>query len=154
MPGQLTTVMCRNYMKDDFMDITLFNQGLRPGDKLAYFALVLNGKIYCIQEKMSAYRFVYRNSTSFTATYKYDFEKSEKWNRALIEYSKKNKFREGIKYGELLYFRNLANGFKAKQCSLKQLFGYQKKITHKTKTVFLYIRYWVRNHVLHKELWV
>ena len=154
MPGQLTTMMCRNYIKDDSMDISFFNKGLRPGDRLVYFAMTLNGKIYCMQEKMSAYRFVYRGGTSYTANYKYDFKKAEEWNLSLIEYSKKNKLIDGIKYGELLYLRNLIKGVSTKQCSLKQSRGYLKKISHKGRAFRLYVIHWIRHHILHITLWV
>lgn len=155
MPGQLTTVMCRNYIKDDTMDTAFFlNKGLSPGDRLAYFAFILNGKVYCIQEPMSAYRQIRKSGTSFTAAYKYNFKKEERWNYALIEYSEKNNFKDGIKYGELLYFRNLISGLSSKQCSVRQMLNYMKNINHKFRTVVLYIRHWIRHHVLHKTLWV
>lgn len=127
MPGQLTTMMCRNYMKEDFMDTSLFEKGLSPGDKLAYFALVLNGKVYCMQEIMSAYRHVRKSGTSFTAMYEYKFKKEERWNYGLIEYAEKNNFKEGLKYAEMLYLRNLISGVTSKQCSLKQMLSYMKK---------------------------
>ena len=107
-----------------------------------------------MQEKMSAYRFVYRGGTSYTANYKYDFKKAEEWNLSLIEYSKKNKLIDGIKYGELLYLRNLINGVSTKQCSLKQSRVYLKKISHKGRAFRLYVIHWIRHHILHKTLWV
>lgn len=154
MPGQLTTLMYRNIIKDENVDTSLLEKGLGLGDRLTYFALILNGKIRCIQESMSAYRFVYKSGSSFTANYKFDFIKTEKINLNMIEYAEKINSPEGIKYAELLYFRNLMNGVSSKQCNLRQIFGYMKNIKHKINTVLLYIMYWFKNHILHQKLWV
>ena len=58
MPGQTATVMSINYMKIPLFDLTVFDKVPGPGDKIKYFALVTNGKIYCEQCAMSAYRLV------------------------------------------------------------------------------------------------
>lgn len=154
MPGQLTTFMYRNYFKNDILDRSLFNKGLHPGDRLTYFAFVLNGKIHCIQEVMSAYRHIKSGGTSFSATLKYDFEKMERWNYGLVEYARKLNHSEGIKYSELIYFRNLVNGLKAGQCGKKEFFVYLKKVDYRAKTICLYLKHWIRHHILHKTIWV
>lgn len=154
MPGQLTTLMYRNILKDDNVDTSVFEKGLIPGDRLTYFILAVNGKVKCIQEKMSAYRFIYRSGSSFTANYKFKFDETERYYSGLIDYAKSIRDREVMKYSELLYFKNLMNGVSAKQCNLKDVLKNMKKIKHKVATVFLYMKYWFRNHVLHETLWV
>ncbi len=44
-PGQLATVLSRNFIKDNWFDPTIMERHLIPGDKLLYFALVTNGKV-------------------------------------------------------------------------------------------------------------
>lgn len=90
MPGQLTTVLCRNYMLPNSIDTSLLTQGLNPGDQLLYFALLCNGKIRCFQEVMSAYRHVTNHGFSYSATERYDYEKTTRWHVALREYACKN----------------------------------------------------------------
>lgn len=153
MPGQYATLMYRNYYVDKYMDISIFNKGLYPGDRIVYFALVLNGKIRCMQTPMTAYRHIKKGGTSFSATYKYNFEKDEKWNYSLLEYAG-NFDKRTIKYTEMLYFRNLMSGLKSKQCTKRQFLRYMRKIHYKFSAVILYTKHWIRHHLLHKKLWV
>ena len=110
LPGQLATVMYRNYLFDSDIDTSILGQGLMPTDRLIYFMLGIYGKIYCMQEKMSAYRFVYDTGSSFTANYKYEFGKEENWNRKLLEYAYRTKKKNAIKCAEILYARALWKG--------------------------------------------
>lgn len=154
MPGQLATVMYRNYMHYKMIDTSLFEKGLHPGDRLSYFALVSNGKVKCIQKIMSAYRHITKSGTSFSATYKYDFIHDEEWNRGLVDYARIIMNKEAIKYAELLYFRNLMNGMKLKQCSRKEVSEYCDKANIKKRIIVLYITYWIKHHIFHRKLWV
>jgi hypothetical protein len=77
MPGQTTTLMTRNYMINDIMDTTLILYRYGPGDQRLYFSLILNGRIFCMDDIMSAYRYVTSGGTSFSANNKYVFEKLE-----------------------------------------------------------------------------
>jgi glycosyltransferase involved in cell wall biosynthesis len=154
MPGQLTTIMYRNYMRGDVIDTSLFQKGLRPGDRLNYFALASNGKIHCIQKVMSAYRHIKNEGTSYSAIHKYDFEKSEQWNLGLVEYAKVINNKQAQKYAEMLYFRNLMNGYSAKQCNVKEFFDSMKKLDYRAGTVILYARYWINHHIFHKKIWI
>lgn len=153
MPGQYATLMYRNYYIDEYMDTSILKKGLRPGDRVTYFALTLNGRIRCIQEPMTAYRHVKKSGTSFSATYKYSFENAENWNYSLVQYAR-NFDKNVIKYTEMIYFRNLMIGLKERQCTKKQIFKYMKKINYKFSVVGLYIKHWIRHHLLHKKLWV
>ncbi len=93
MPGQLTTLLCRNYMLPGSMDISLMTQGLTPGDQLLYFTLLYHGKVYCMQEVMSAYRHITSTGSSFSATVRFQGDKEMIWYQALRNYAKKqNRF--------------------------------------------------------------
>lgn len=154
MPGQLTTMMVRNYYRDNVIDLSLFEQNVKPGDRVAFFALITCGRIHCVQEVMSAYRHVKKSGTSFSATQKYNFIEANRCYKAMIEYSKKMDNKKSEKYAELMYFRNLMNGYMAKQCSVKDIFVYLKNIKHKLRTVFLYVKYYINHHILKKKMWV
>ena len=68
LPGQTTTILSRNYYKFRNIDYALDVQGAMPGDRVRAFLLAANGKVYCIQQKWSAYRFVPYTGNSFSAT--------------------------------------------------------------------------------------
>lgn len=87
MPGQLTTVMCRNFMLDEDFDKEILLKELSPGDRLMYFALLCHGRIFCAQEIMSAYRHVTNTGSSYSANVKFKYEKEKEWYGALAEYA-------------------------------------------------------------------
>ena len=153
MPGQLATFMHRNcYMDTDF-NSELFFKGLVPGDRLLYYAIATHGKIYCIQEEMSAYRHVKKEGTSFSATYEYNFNKSKVWHEELLKYIENTDNKQAKKYVRLLYFKCLMQGFKAGKYSLKQVIKSTKDIG-RVKTITLYMKYMIRKNILHKKIWV
>lgn len=69
LPGQTTTILSRNYYKNKLFDFALDVHGTQPGDRVRAFLLAANGKVYCIQKKWSAYRFVPYAGSSFSATH-------------------------------------------------------------------------------------
>ena len=105
LPGQLTTVMCRNIFQEKSINTDLLNQGLFPADRLLYFILISYGNIYCIQESMSAYRQVLKNGSSFSANYVWDYNIEKKWYLALVDYTKEIEKYELKKYTELLLMK-------------------------------------------------
>ena len=117
LPGQYTTLMCRNYFLDDSFDKMLVNTRLAPGDRYLYFSLLCSSRIFCMQDVMSAYRHIVHGGTSFSATFKYSFLHTEEWHKNLIKYAKKQKNEEAILTAEYLYARNLAAGVKHKEIS-------------------------------------
>lgn len=96
MPGQTATVLCRNYMILDGFDRSLIEQELTPGDQINYFSMLCYGKIYCMQEIMSAYRHITNHGTSYSATYTFDYEKERAWYGALADFAEKHCSREVI----------------------------------------------------------
>lgn len=140
MPGQLATVMVRNYAHGDYFDISLISKRLSPKDRLIWFSIICNGRIYCAPDIMSAYRHITSGGSSFSACYKYDFLHDEKWNFALIEYSRKIKNKKALIYSELLYTRNLLKGIVKKQLRIKESYKYLSNIEHKAKVVKMLIK--------------
>lgn len=66
-PGQTTTILFRNYYRDNlFQEVP--SGLLALGDVGRNFLFGSYGKVKCIQEKWTAYRYVVDEGTSFTAT--------------------------------------------------------------------------------------
>lgn len=140
LPGQFATLMTKNYIQEEIFDTSLLHQSLSPADRLIAFCLVANGRVYCMQEIMSAYRHITDHGTSFSATYKYDFERSEKYQRAVLVYARTLSNKKAVYYAELMYLRNLLKGFVRHDISLRALMGYSKQVENKTKVLFLLIK--------------
>lgn len=153
LPGQLTTVMYRNPNKNQ-IDMSILSKGLSPGDRLIYFALACQGNIYCIQECMSAYRYVTDSGTSFSATYHYDYLKEKKWYRTLIEYAVSLGNKEAEKIAQMLYLRNVVHGLKIKQLAWGEFFKEIKKGKLSRGSFYLYIKQYINHHLLKKQIWL
>lgn len=149
-PGQLATVMTRNFIRNYYFDVTIMERHLTPGDKLLYFALVTNGKVKCLQENLTAYRHVRTYGSSYSANYKYNFYTDEHWHSELLLFAKKQK--KGVKYIEALYFGCLVYGIKKKNISFSELKEYMKKIQNKPRAILLFTVRMINSHILHKRL--
>lgn len=147
-PGQLTTVMCRNFYKEDLFDFTILEKHLSPSDKLMYFALVTNGRVKCIQKSMSAYRHVRKGGASYSANYKYNFVEDEHWHFELLLFSKQQK--KGVKCVEALYFGCLIHGIKKKAISLRKAVAYMNNLDNKFTAVVLFLKRMIDIHILGK----
>lgn len=135
-PGQLATVMCRNFNVNKYFDETILERHLTPGDKLLYFALTTNGKVKVLQESLSAYRHVRNKGSSYSANYKYDFKADENWYSHLLCFAKEQN--KGLLVAEALYFGCLVHGMKEKQIDQKQFCQYFKNLNHKVASVILF----------------
>lgn len=153
MPGQLTTVMYRNIYKTPIVDLSLLDKDLTPGDRLIYLTLILNGKVFCIQNVMSAYRHVTTHGDSFSATHKYNFTESEEYYRAIMIYANKYGPVEK-KYGEILYFRCLMKGLKTRQCTLQKAKACFASMNYKYYAMWMWILYKWRKDIMHKKIWM
>lgn len=140
MPGQLATVMQRNYMRDDLFDTSILNKGLVPGDRLIYFALVCNGKVHCIQETMSAYRHITTHGTSFSASYRFNFEREENWYKELINYARRLNNEQAVRIAEACYGHWLFMSLKRKNISFSQFKTLFNKIPHRGRVTALSVR--------------
>ncbi len=152
-PGQLTTIMYRNIYIDPNIDTSILDIGLIPGDRLLFFLLIMYGKIYCLQESMSAYRHITNNGASYSANYHYIFREEEHWYKCLLQYSKQF----GVvpqKYIECLYIRCLFKGYRKKQCSLNQLFTYMKNIKYIHYSLIMWLIYKFKKDIFHCKIWI
>lgn len=134
LPGQLTTIMSRNYIKDNKFDYSILEKHLSPGDRLLVYMLLCYGKVYCLNEKMSAYRHIIKGGSSYSANIRYKFEKDEQWWRELMVYAKKHGS-VGIVYIEFKYLLTLLRGVRYKDINLKQFLERYMSITNKKKAV-------------------
>ncbi|MBO5909229.1 MAG: glycosyltransferase [Clostridia bacterium] len=153
MPGQLTTVICHNYMIDDNFDTTIVNKGLIPGDRLLYFALLCHGKIYCMQEIMSAYRHITTHGSSFSATFRFDFKKHKVWQKELIEYAKKHSSKKTVKIAEYQLLCIIIKALFQRQLTLLQAFREFLKIKYKISTIIIGFKRIINKKILHKKLY-
>lgn len=151
LPGQYTTMLCRNYMTDPDFDRWLLENGVAPGDRNTIFSMACQGKIYCMQETMSAYRHITSGGSSFSANFRYRFEKEELGMRRRLEFARRLNHAEAEKYAEMLYLRNLryakrrglVDAATAKEC--------QKRIHHKLRTRLLLLRRDINYHLLRRK---
>lgn len=148
-PGQTTTVMYKNFVKEYIFDKSILEKHLIPGDKLLYFALVTSGKIFCMQEVMSAYRYVKKSGSSYSANYKYDFLKDVHWYTELLKYAGKVNDKYALKCVGALYIGCLIHGLKARQLKFGDFLGYLSKVKTKTSSFFLYFLRMYNIHIRH-----
>lgn len=138
VPGQTTTVMYRNYYRYNLFDTSILEMNLIPGDLLKYYCLVTNGKIFCMEDVLSAYRHVKQGGSSFSANNKYNFKKAELWNRSLYFYAKKNSDRYGKIITGTLYFHVILVGIKKGELPLRDAIKIVKNDINNLHSVLYY----------------
>ncbi len=153
MPGQLATVLHRNHYLDNSFDEACFEESIPNKDRLVFFYLASHGKIHCSREQMSAYRHVKDEGTSFSATYQYDYEKNKRLCGSLIKATKDGD-PKSKEIAEMLYYKNLMQGLKQKQCSMKEVKEERKKLDNCGKAKRLYFKQWINHNLLHKKIWI
>jgi hypothetical protein len=153
MPGQLATVMYRNYFLDSSFDKSLFERGLTPGDRLMYFAFLCHGKVFCMQEEMSAYRHITTHGSSFSATNRFRYDALKAWHRALIEYAKKYSDKQQVKVIEYQYVHVMVKAVFKKQITLGQAWSDYREIRYKAAVLGLVFKRIINKKVLRKKLY-
>ena len=153
MPGQFATIMYRNYIIDDDFDKSVLHKGLSPGDRLIYFALLCHGKIYCMQEVMSAYRHITAHGSSFSATHKFNYFKQKVWQQEFLKYVRRHCTDKEIKIAEYQYLNVVIKGFLHKQIPLKQVFSDYKAIKHKVAVIFIGIKRIINKKIFKKTIY-
>lgn len=156
IPGQTATVMYRNCYKNRILDTSLLEMDLVPGDRLLYFTLICNGRIYCMQEPKSAYRHVTDSGFSYSAVNKaadYDYEKTEKWYGSLVDYADRIGHKEGRRVAQMLYVTNMMSGLRRRQLSVKQLFTELQKRKIGFGNFVVYVIRFLDFYVFGKPLW-
>ena len=136
LPGQTATLMCRNYVKNALFDRSLMNLNLAPGDRRKIFTLITNGKVYCIQEAMSAYRHVTTHGSSYSANIKYQYSKTQKWYAAQLEYAYKLNHPDAIKCAELQYALEIRSAVLKKRVKMGQAMKDLKILRHRLRSAF------------------
>lgn len=142
LPGQLTTVMCRNFETQDLFDKRIIESHISPGDRVLYFTLANNGKIYCLQEALSAYRHIIHGGSSYSANVKYSFEHAEAWDKVLLDFAKREGRFKGILSTEVIYLSAIFHGLKAHAITWAEARKYLKQIDYPALAFFIsVIRY-------------
>ena len=154
MPGQLTTLMYKNYYhKDSTFDCSLLEKGLTPGDRLLYFSLLCHGKIHCMSDVMSAYRHITNGGTSFSATFKFNYSKQKVWQEEFIKYANKYSGKTEIKIAEYQLLNIIVKGLVKRQATLGEAVREFMLIKHKFSAVFIGIKRIINKKILHKKLY-
>lgn len=124
LPGQTTTILCRNYYKQKIFDYEVNTENYPAGDRVRAFLLIANGKVYCIQKKWSAYRYIITSGSSFSATYVERASESLQYYRGIYMYAKQHEIEKNVeKITECLYAWNLI------RCLIREKQGqYQKDL--------------------------
>ncbi len=151
-PGQFATMMSRNYFRDPEIETDLLYKRLSPGDQLRIFLLCGYGRIYCMQETMSAYRHITSGGSSYSATFKFDFEKLYRFHLELMLYCLKiEKFPYKVKLAsEVLYIGALFGGLKRKIITRKEFSKRYKLVRHRFRAMMRYIKFFLRKKLVKK----
>ena len=138
-PGQTTTLLSRNFYRsdapfaNDFVTDPLYMKG--PGDTRRNFMLVSNGRVACLPDVMSAYRFNNATGSSFTATQDRNFETKLALKRNFVDYANDRlKKKQSIYSAEFVLLHSLLGYCLKRKISVKQLIGECKKLHYPVKT--------------------
>jgi glycosyltransferase involved in cell wall biosynthesis len=131
LPGQLATLMARNYHTDENFDRSLLLKRVKAGDRNIVFSILFYGKIHCIQEAMSAYRHITQGGSSYSANYHYDYAEEEISNRYRMEFACRLKNRQAIRCSEYCYLQNIRFAWRTKKISTTRALSDFKNIKHK-----------------------
>lgn len=90
LPGQTATMLMKNYFSNELSNkMRLQLDDFMAGDQVKVFLLLCNGKIWCIQERLSAYRYVFNEGDSFSASYKGHVDDNLRFYMSAYEYCMK-----------------------------------------------------------------
>lgn len=85
LAGQIATLVVRDIFTQNIGDHWLMmNASQGPFDRAVYLTLLLNGRIFCIQKSMSAYRHITNEGTSYSATYHFDIERETRFYLSFV----------------------------------------------------------------------
>lgn len=111
LPGQTASIVQRNNSHGEIYKDTLKHPNSYPGDRHKAFMLAANGRVYCIQEKWSAYRYVTEGGSSWCANpipKEVSYPEELKYLKELYEYSVQElETKDSIKVSESLYLFTL-----------------------------------------------
>lgn len=153
LAGQTATVMFVNPKYRSDIDWSLINKGLIPGDRLLLYVLALNGKVGCIQERMSAYRHVTGHGTSFSANYVYNPLIWENWYKEVLLYTYQNGNDIDIDYAEKMYVRAVMSSILHGGEKITTLFSLHLRSSLLANLLF-YVRQWTAKHFFGKKYYI
>lgn len=152
LPGQNTTIMYRNIYKDKQINTSfLFEKSKGPGDRKKIFVLLSYGEIWCIQEKMSAYRYVNSEGSSYSATYRPTALDWCNYYQSFIKYAYEIKNEDGEKCAESIFFINSVAALFKHEYSKKQFYLQWKRLHFKKHCLYKLIKFVVENKVRKKQ---
>ncbi|MCF0145009.1 MAG: glycosyltransferase family 2 protein [Eubacterium sp.] len=151
-PGQTATRMSVNPSYRPDIDWSLTKKGLEPGDLLRAYVLALHGKIRCLQEVTSAYRYVTDSGGSYSANITYSYEKTTDWNENYLQYTYEHGSDHDIQVAELRYLIGQVQAFKHGKLTLKEALKLKYCKAGKWKLYRLFALWLFRYYVLHKEI--
>lgn len=153
MPGQLATLMYRNYFNDPEFDRSILGLGIAPGDRLLFFSLLCHGKIHCMPETMSAYRHVTTHGSSFSATNKFNYSRQKIWQQSLLNYAKRHCKKYFILCVEYQCFYIIIKALFSKQITFNQALSDYLKIKHKIAVLFIGFKRMINKKIFKKKLY-
>lgn len=137
MPGQTATLMMRNFAKDENVDKSLWLWKHPIGDRKLVFTLLNHGRIYCMQEPMSAYRHIVNEGSSFSAQKTgYQFEKGLALCNQYIRYAKTKGNKKAFLAAELLYWKCVRGAVKEKVIRKNEGIRYIQETDYKARIFF------------------
>lgn len=147
LPGQTTTIMCRNYYFDKLFDINLAKSDY-PRDRKRAFLLVFNGRVACMQHKWSAYRHIVSEGDSYSARMArreaagiVDYHNPRLFFRSIYRYALKNPVNgKKVKIIEQTYFKRLIAYAEHNQDGVTML-SYLKKLRQAQYPLRSWIRF-------------
>jgi len=141
LPGQAATFLYRNYMLDKGFDRSLFMKPAGPADRNLYFAVRVHGRIYCMQETMSAYRHITSGGSSFSATFRYSYDTEELAARRRLEFAYQTGNQEAVRCTELLYLKNIRGAIVHRRIGLGRAWKELQNIRHKWAAAFRLLKF-------------
>lgn len=143
-PGQTTTIMHHNFYHNDKMNTSIISKGLMPGDYLKIFIFLSYGKVYCMQESMSAYRHVTDSGNSYSANYNYDYIDRCHYYYELMNYAHEVKKYEAE--AEAIYFNVVWSAFFNKKISYQNMKERLQGVLYWNKVLYLFFTFVIRKY--------
>ncbi len=150
MPGQFTTLLSRNYVIDSNFDRTLTSTRCGPGDRNVYFSIAAQGRIYCMQEAMSAYRHVTTQGSSYSATNVHNYAVESQALRNRIEFAERIGNAEALFCARVQYLLYLNYAHRHKHISRKGKKAVAAVVPHHWKYLPAMLKRNINRFVFHK----
>lgn len=144
LPGQTATFLHRNYVTQNLFDTSFLYLNIMPGDRRKIFTFASNGRTYCMQQTMSAYRHITSGGSSFSANYKYNYEQRRNWYFEQLKYAQKISNKDAIKCAEMLFLAEVFSGFRKHYISFSEFLNELKLIKYPISTWLFLIKRFIK----------